>query len=61
MRQWEKKPPANAGDAGDTGSIPGSGRSPGGGNGNPLQYPAWKIPWTEGPGGLQSIGLQRVR
>ena len=33
-----KKSPANAGDAGDTGSIPGSGRSPGGGNGNPLQY-----------------------
>jgi len=30
-----KNPPANAGDAG---SIPGSGRSPGGGNGNPLQY-----------------------
>ena len=33
--------------AGDTGSIPGSGRSPG--NGNPLQYSAWKIPWTEEP------------
>ena len=30
--------PASAGDAGDMGSIPGSGRSPGGGNGNPLQY-----------------------
>ena len=30
--------PANAGDARDLGSIPGSGRSPGGGNGNPLQY-----------------------
>ena len=30
--------PANAGDSGDTGSIPGSGRSPGLGNGNPLQY-----------------------
>ena len=30
--------PANAVDAGDMGSIPGSGRSPGGGNGNPLQY-----------------------
>ena len=29
-------PPANAGDAGDTGLIPGSGESPGGGNGNPL-------------------------
>ena len=33
-----KNPPANAGDVGDTGSIPGSGRSPGGGHGNPLQY-----------------------
>ena len=31
-------PPANAADAGDAGSIPGSGRSPGGGNGNPFQY-----------------------
>ena len=30
--------PDNAGDAGDTGSIPGSGRSPGGGHGNPLQH-----------------------
>ena len=33
-----KNPPANAGDSGDTGSIPGLGRSPGEGNGNPLQY-----------------------
>ena len=33
-----KNPPANAGDSGDTGSIPGSGRSPRIGNGNPLQY-----------------------
>ena len=33
-----KNPPDNAGDAGDKGSIPGLGRSPGGGNGNPLQY-----------------------
>ena len=33
-----KNPPANAGDAGDSGSIPGSGRSPEGGHGNPLQY-----------------------
>ena len=38
---------------GDPGSIPGSGRSPGGGNGNPLSILAWKIPWTEEPGGLQ--------
>ena len=33
-----KNPPANAGDTGDMGSIPGLGRSPGRGNGNPLQY-----------------------
>ena len=33
-----KNPPANAGDTGDAGSIPGSGRSPGEGKGNPLQY-----------------------
>ena len=32
-----KNPPLNAGDVGDTGSIPGSGRSPGGGNDTPLQ------------------------
>ena len=38
--------------AGDLGSIPGSGRSPGEGNGNPLQYSCWKIPWTEKPGRL---------
>ena len=38
--QWlsGKEPPCNAGDTKDTGSIPGLGRSPGGGNGNPLQY-----------------------
>ena len=33
-----KKPPTNAGDTGDLGSIPGSGRSPREGNGNPFQY-----------------------
>ena len=33
-----KNPPANAGDVRDESSIPGSGRSPGGGHGNPLQY-----------------------
>ena len=30
------------------------------GNGNPLQYLAWNIPWTEEPGGLQTMQLQRV-
>ena len=33
-----KNPPANAVDTADLGSVPGSGRSPGEGNGNPLQY-----------------------
>ena len=66
---------ASAYSAGDSGSIPGLGRSPGEGNGNPLQYCyflekematssstlAWKIPWMEKPGRLQSMGSQRVR
>ena len=56
-----KKTPANAGDTFDTGSVFGSGISSGGGNGNPLQCSWWKIPWTEEPHGLQSVGLQRVR
>ena len=68
---------ASAYNAGDLGSIPGSGRSPGEGNGTPLQSSrledllekamaphsstlAWKIPWMEEPGRLQSMGLQRV-
>ena len=51
-----KNPLANVGDARDAGSIPGWGRSPEGENGNLL----WKIPRTEKPGGLQSMGLQRV-
>ena len=41
---------------GDPGSIPESGRSPGEGSGTL----AWKIPWTEEPGGLQSMELQIV-
>ena len=46
--------------AGDVGLIPGLGRYPEEGNGNPLRILAWKIPWTEEPGGLQSMGSQRV-
>ena len=46
--------------AGDPGSIPGSGRSPGEGNGNHSSTLAWKIPWTEEPCRLQSMGSQRV-
>ena len=43
----EKNLPANAGDTGNVGLIPGLGRSPGGGNGNPLQYSCLGSP-TEG-------------
>ena len=43
-----KNLPANAGDSGDTGSIPGSGRSPREGNGNPLQYSCLGIPVDRG-------------
>ena len=46
--------------AGDTVLIPGLGRSPGEGNGNHSSILAWRIPWTEEPGELQSMGLQRV-
>ena len=55
-----KNPLANAGDSRDPGSIPGLGRSPGGGNGTHSRILAWEIPWTEEPGELQSMGSQRV-
>ena len=45
--------------AGDMGSIPGSGRSLGEGNGNPLQYSCLENPVEEKPGGLQSMGSQK--
>ena len=45
---------------GDPGSIPGLGRSPGEGNAIHSRTIAWKIPWTEEPGRLQSMELQRV-
>ena len=51
---------ANAGDAGDVDLIPGSGRSPGEGKATHSGILAWKIPWTEEPGGLQSRGLWTV-
>ena len=43
-----KNPTANAGDTGDVSLIPGSGRSPGGGNGNPLQYSCMGYPMDRG-------------
>ena len=56
-----KNPPANAEDARYPGLIPGWGRSPERGMATRSRVPAWEIPWTEEPGGLQSMGLQRVR
>ena len=55
-----KNPPASAGDVRDAGLTPRSGRSPGEGNGTHSSTLAWRIPWTEEPGGLQSTGSQRV-
>ena len=45
---------------GDLGLTPELGRSPGEGNGNQLQFLAWRIPWIEEHGGLLSVGSQRV-
>ena len=53
--------PANARDTGDMGLIPGSGRSLGEGNGNPLQYSCWENPMDRGAGRLQSVRTERVR
>ena len=51
-----KTPPASAEEVRDVGSIPGLGRSPGGGNGNHSCIPAWRIPWTEEPDGYSPWG-----
>ena len=53
-----KNLPANTG---DTSSIPRLGRSPGGGNVNPLQYSCLENPMDRGAGELQSMESQRVR
>ena len=53
-----KNLPANAGDEEMRIQSLGSGRFPGEGNVNPLQYSCLGNPWTEGPGGLQSMGSQ---
>ena len=55
-----KNSPANAGAIGDVGSVPGSGRSLEEEMATRFSSLAWKIPGTEGPGGLQSIRLQGV-
>ena len=52
-----KNPPANSEADGDTGSIPGSGRSPGGGNGNPLQYSCLKNSMDRGAWGFKESNM----
>ena len=57
-----KNPPGNAGDTGDAGSIPRSDKFPRRrGIATHSNILAWRITWTEEPGGLESIGSQRVR
>ena len=53
VAQLVKNPPANAG---DLGSLPGLGRSAGEGNGYPVQYSDWRIPWTEELAGYSPWG-----
>ena len=55
-----KNLPANAGEIRDPGSISGSGRSLEEGMVTHSIILAWRVPWTEEPGGLQSIGSKRV-
>ena len=53
--------PASVGDSGNTDSIPGSGRSPRVEMAIQSSILAWKIPWREEPGGLQSSGVAKSR
>ena len=56
-----KNPPANAGDTGDSGSVTGLGRSPGVGNGNPLQCSFLENSMDRGAWWLIVVGPQKVR
>ena len=55
-----KESTCHAEGAGDLGLITGWGRCPGEWHDNHSSILAWRIPWTEQPGGLQSVGSQRV-
>ena len=59
-KKKKKKKKKSACDAEDLGSIPGSGRSREKEVATHFSILAWVIPWTEKPGGLQSMGSQRV-
>ena len=54
-----KNPPPKAGGVKDSGSIPGSGRSPGGGNGNPLQYSCLENPMDRGAWRAMAHGVTK--
>ena len=56
-----KNPPANSGDARDAGLIPASGRSPGGGNGNTLQYSCLENPMDRGAWRAKVCGFTNSR
>ena len=56
-----KNMPANAEDTRDTFLIPGLGRSPGEGNGNPIHYSCLENPMDRGASRLQSMGSQSIR
>ena len=61
VAQVAKNPRASAGDLGDVGCVSELGRLPWRRKCSPSRILAWEIPWTEEPGGLQSVGSQRVR
>ena len=56
-----KSPPANVGDTRNAGSIPWSGRSPGGGNGNPLQYSLLENSTDRGAGRATVHGVAKTQ
>ena len=56
-----KNPPASAGNVKDMGSIPGLGRSPGGGRGNPLQYSWLENPMDRGSWRITVLGITNNR
>ena len=60
MAQMVKNPPANAGDTKDVASTPELERSPEKETATHFSILAWRIPWTEEPGGLQITGSQRA-
>ena len=59
MTRWVKHPPARAGASEDPGFIPGWGRSPGGGNGNPLQFSCLENPMDRGSWWATVLGVSK--